>query len=119
MDSTFTTAVLQLIVEERRTAHRKHWNNGKEPQLFLVVDVVKAHVQFQSKYDTVEVKKMSYQARRPFQIKSVLGNNSYEVKLYNKLKSSTRKYKGTDLYLLPPAIFTHEPLDKIDVRFLK
>ena len=61
---------------------------------------------------------MSYQARRPFQIKSVLGNNSYEVKLYNKLKSSTRKYKGTDPYLLLPSIFPHGPLYTMDIRFL-
>ena len=29
-----------------------------------------------------------------------------------------RKYKGIDLYLLLPAIFPHEPLDTIDLRFL-
>ena len=29
-----------------------------------------------------------------------------------------RKYKGTELYLLPPAIFPHEPLDTMDQRFM-
>ena len=81
--SIFATAVLQILAKERRTAHRKCWNNVKEPQLFQVRDVVKDYVQVQPKFDTVEVKKLSYQARRPFQIKSVLGNNSDEVQIYN------------------------------------
>ena len=34
MKSTFATEVLQMMVGERRTAHRKLWNNGNEPQLF-------------------------------------------------------------------------------------
>ena len=42
-NSTFATAVLRVIVEERRTAHHEHWNNGEEPQLFQVGDIVKAH----------------------------------------------------------------------------
>ena len=50
-NSTFTTAVLQIIVEERLTDHCKQWRNGKENQLFQVRDTVKAHVKFQSKSD--------------------------------------------------------------------
>ena len=29
-----------------------------------------------------------------------------------------RKYKGTDLYLLPPAIFPSDPIDTMDARYL-
>ena len=96
-NSNFATVVLQILVEERKTAHRELWNNGKEPQLFQVVDVVKARVQVQYKSDTGEVKKLYYQSRGPFQIESVLGKNSYEVQQYNEPESSTRKYKITDL----------------------
>ena len=96
-NSNFMTAVLKIIVEERRNAHRERWNNENVPQMFQVRDVVKTHVQVQSKYDTGEVKKVSCQARGPFQIKSVLGNNSYEAHQYNEPESATRKFKGTDL----------------------
>ena len=49
---TQTLPLLQILAEERQTHHCKRWNNGKEPQLFQVGDVAKAHVQFQSKSDT-------------------------------------------------------------------
>ena len=39
-----------------------------------------------------------------------LGNNSYHVKGYNDANSVVRKYKETDLYLLPPAIFPSDLL---------
>ena len=65
-NSTFMTAVLKIIVEERQTAHRERWNNGNVLQLFQVRDVVKAHVQVQSKDDTGEVNKLSFQSHGPF-----------------------------------------------------
>ena len=76
-------------------------------------------MQVQYKSETGEVKKLFYQSRGPFQIKSVLVNNSYKVQRYNEPESATRNYKDTDLYLLPPAIFLQEPLDTMDVHFLK
>lgn len=79
---------------------------------------MKAHVQVNSKAATGEVGKLSYQAKGPFQISKIMGHNSYEVKRYNDLESASRKYKGTELYLLPPAIFPHEPLDMMDERYL-
>ena len=42
----------------------------------------------------------------------------YHVKRYNDANSAVRKYKGTDLYLLQPAIFPSDPLDTMDVRYL-
>ena len=117
-DSKFATSVVQILVEERRDAHRQRWNKDKIEELFELGDVVKAHVQVTSKAETGEVGKLSYQARGPFQISKILGHNSYEVKRYNDPESAVRKYKGTELYLLPPAIFPHEPLDTMDERYL-
>ena len=66
---------------------------------------MKVHIQVQSKLDNGEVGKLSYRARGPFQLIEDLGNNSYHVKGYNDTNSIVRKYKETDFYLLPPAIF--------------
>jgi hypothetical protein len=117
-NSTFAIGVLQTLIEERRTAHRDRWNKSRVPQEFKVGDVVKVHIQVQSKAASGEVKKLSYQARGPFQVIKCLDHNSYEVQRYNEPESATRKYKGTELYLLPPIIYPHEPLDLMDERYL-
>ena len=73
------------------------------------------------KYNQIHIRvkwKISYQARGPFQIVKILGNNSYEVKRYNKTDSAVQKYKGSKLYLLPPAILPHDPLGTTDQWYL-
>ena len=120
-DSAFATSIVQILVEERRLAHVDRHNNSisksSQPP-FKVGDVVKAHVQVQSNATTGTVKKLSYRARGPFQITRDLGHNSFEVQRYGKPDSQVRKYKSTELYLLPPAIYPSEPLDTIDQRYL-
>ena len=44
--------------------------------------------------------------------------NAYLVQRYNNPNGPTRKYKGTELYLLPPMSFPSDPLDTINVRHL-
>ena len=44
--------------------------------------------------------------------------NAYLVAHYGKESSATRKYKGCELYLLPPSIFPHNPVDTMDQRYL-
>ena len=61
---------------------------------------------------------MSYKAKGLFIITSDLGHNSFEVQRYDKPSSAKRKYKNTELYLLPPALFPSKPLDTIDQRYL-
>ena len=36
------------------------------------------------------------------------------VQRFENDKIATRKYKGTELYVLPPAIFPEEPLDTLN-----
>ena len=117
-DSAFATSVLQCLIEERRQAHKNRANMEKEPSTLKVGDVVKAHVQVQSNNEKGEVAKLSYRARGPFQITKDLGHNAFEVQRYNDPTSATRKYKATELYLLPPKLFPHEPLDTMDERYL-
>ena len=83
-NSQFVILVLQIIIEERRTSHVELWNKKMQQQIFNVGDVVKAHIQVQSKSETVEVKKLSYLSWGPFQVKTVLGKDSYEVQRYNE-----------------------------------
>ena len=117
-DFKFSQSVLQVLIEERRDSHRERANTDKLPSAFKVGDVVKAHVQVQSKSETGVVKKLSYQARGPFQIVEDRGNNSFAVQRYKEPSSAIRKYKATELYLLPPALFPSDPLDTMDERYL-
>ena len=64
------------------------------------------------------VSKLSYQIKGPFVITKALDHDSFEVKRYNKPDSATRKYKSTELYLLPPQLFPNEELDTMDQRYL-
>jgi len=50
---------LQVLIEERRTAHRDRWNTKRAAETFKVGDVVKSYVQVQSNADTGTVKKLS------------------------------------------------------------
>ena len=53
---------IKILIEERSTAHRKHWNKGIHQQIFNVGDVIKAHIQVKSKIETGKLKKLSYQS---------------------------------------------------------
>ena len=80
--------------------------------------VAKAHVQVNSNATKGIVGKLSYQDRVLYQIKEVLNANSYLVQRYNQEDVPTRKYKGTELHLLPPGIFSRNPVDTMDQRYL-
>jgi hypothetical protein len=118
-DSQFATHTLQILIEDRREAHRLRVNKLRNTDCGLKVgDVVKAHVQVQSDVSKGEVKKLSYSARGPFTIIDNLGHGSFLVQPYNKPNAATRKYKATELYLLPPALYPSNPYDTIDQRYL-
>ena len=117
-DFQFSISVLQVLIEERRTAHRSRWNKDRAAKMFQIWDVVKAHVQFQSNSSTGAVKKLSYQARGPFQINKIFDGNSYLVQRYNYESAATRKYKESELYLLLPSLFHNNPVNTMDQRYL-
>ena len=117
-DYTFATSVLQVLIEERRTTHRERWNADNTAESFELGDVVKSHVQIQSNSKTGVINKLSFRARGLFQMVEKLEGNSYLVQRYGNKEAPTRKYKGLELYLLPPNIFLHDPLDTMDQRYL-
>ena len=56
---------------------------------------VKSHVQVQYKSESDILKNISYQAKGPFIVTKDLHHNNFEVKPYNLLNGTTRKYKAT------------------------
>ena len=79
-------------------------------------NVVKTHVQVKFVVKKGMVSKLGYKSKGMFVITSNLGNNSFEVQLYDNPKSAPRKYKNKELYILLPALFPSRPLDTIDQR---
>ena len=117
-ESQFALSIVQILVEERRQSHQDHHNKDKVPAAFKVGNIVKDHVQVQSNAAKGQVGKLSYQPQGPFKIISDLGQQSFEVQKLDKPDSAIRKYKSSDLYLLPPSFFPPEPLDMMDQRYL-
>ena len=102
------------MIEEQQTSNLNRRNKEKDPCTLKIGDVIKSYVHAQSRADTGLVGKLSYRARGPFIITKDLVNNSFEVQRYGVENSATRKYKNTDLCLLPPALFLSKVLDTID-----
>ena len=117
-DSNFALSVLQILIQDRRVAHRNQHNKDKLVCNFKVDDVVKAHVQVKYTAKKGVVSKLSYKAKGSFFITSDLGNNSFKVQPYDKPNSAPRKYKNTELYLLPPALFPSHPLNTINQQHM-
>ena len=65
-DSTFATSILQVLIEERCTAHRTRWNNDRAAKYFNVGDIIKVHVQVQSNATTGTIKKAIPLSSRTF-----------------------------------------------------
>ena len=106
-------------MEERHKRHREHHNSTINATTSLKVeDIVKSHVQVQSKSKSAIAKKLSYQVKGPFIVTKCLHQNAFEVKPYNRPNGATRKKKATELYLLPLALYPSEPIDTIDQRYL-
>ena len=118
IESKFAVSVAQVLIEERRLAHQERVNKDKIVSSLQVGNIVKAYVQVQSTQELGVVGKLSYRARGPFRIVTVLGHNSFEVQNWTNPTAATRKYKATELYLLPSSLFPSEPLDTLDQRYL-
>ena len=95
--------MLQILIEERRSSHHSRHNEGREKCTLRVGDVAKAYIQVQSRTENGVVGKSNYRARGKFIITKDLNNNSFEVQRYGEPSAAFRKYKHTELYLLPPA----------------
>ena len=90
-------------MKDRRKRHQeRHKSTITATTSLKVGDIVKSHVQFQSKSNFVIVKNISYQDKGPFIVTKYLHHNAFEVKPYNQPNGDTHIYKATEIYLLPP-----------------
>ncbi len=117
--SVFAQGVLRLITEDRRVHAAEQVNMTRQPIPFHVNDIVAVKVQVNSNKDTGTVAKLSFQRRGPFVIVGSAERGAYTVRyLYGPPNGPTRKYRGEDLNLLPPALYPCAPIDCTDHRFM-
>ena len=91
-ESQFATSVLQVLVDKRHMRHQqRHYSTITATTSFKVGDIVKSHVQVQSKSKSGTVKTISYQTKGPFIVTEYLHHNAFEVKPYNRPNGATRK----------------------------
>ena len=69
MNDPFAISVLKVLIEEMRSTHRKSCKKINQQQVFKVGDIIKAHIQVQSKEETREVKKLSSKSQGLLQVK--------------------------------------------------
>ena len=106
-------------MEDRRKRRRERHNSKiAATTTFEVGDIVKAHVEVQSKSELGIEKNISYQAKGPVIVTKDLHHNAFELKPYNQHNGATRKYKATELYLLPTSLYPSDPIDTIKQWYL-
>lgn len=117
--SVFAQNILRLLTEDRRTHATEQINNTRKPIAFQVNDIVAVKVQVNSNKETGTVAKLSFQRRGPFIVVEAAGRGAYIVRyMYGPQNGPTRKYRGEDLNLLPPALYPCAPIDCTDHRFM-
>ena len=78
-----------MLIDERRLAHQERVNKEKIVSSLQVGNSVKAHVQVQLTQELGVVGKLSYRARGPFRIVTVLGHNYFEVQNWTNKTTAT------------------------------
>jgi hypothetical protein len=116
--SRFSTEILAILTEERRTYHRERANESRDQSLFSVDDLVMVRVQVQSKASINRVAKLSYRLRGPYVVTQAIGHGAYLLRKWDSPTSPELKYHAEHISLLPPAIRPAEPLDGPDLRYL-
>ena len=117
--SVFAQNILRLLTEDRRVHATEQINESRNPIIFKVNDIVAVKVQVHSNAAAGTVKKLSFQRRGPYVVVSTNGKGAYNVRyMYGPVNGSTKKYRGEDLNLLPPALYPCEPIDCADHRLL-
>ena len=110
----FSSSILKILIEDRRTAHAERINNSRNPVVLQAGDIVMARTAIQSNLIKNKVAKLSYSVRGPYQIVRHTGFGSYYVRKLNKPDSPEFKFMVYDLYPLPPSLKPCEPVDTTD-----
>ena len=117
-DRIFSTEILKILIEDRRTAHRDRINNNRNVVTLLLGDVVMTRREVMSDKAKNKVGKLTYQVSGPFVITKATGHGSYYARKLKDKNSAEQKFMAEDLYPLPPSLLPCDPIDGADVRYL-
>ena len=116
-DKIFATEILEILIEDRRTTHRKRINNKRNVVTLQDGDIVMARREVMSDKTKNRVGKLTYQVSGPFRITRSTSHGSYYAwKLKNK-NSVEQKFMAEDLYPLPPSLLPCDLIDGADIRY--
>ena len=113
----FATAILKILIEDRRTAHVERINNNINIVSMRPDDFVMDRTAVQSDKSKDKVAKLNYVTRGSFQIVQGTGRGGCIVRKLHKLDSPELKFMSEDLYILPPSLKSCEPVDSSDTRY--
>ena len=116
--SKFSTEILKILIEDRRSYHRERMNQSRNQKLFQLGDIVMVRVSVQSKAAEDRVAKLSYRLRGPYEITSVSGHGAYNVRKLGMPDGAELTYHAENISLLPPVLRPVEPLDGPDLRYM-
>ena len=114
----FSSSILKILIEDRRTAHAERINNNRNIIVLEPGDIVMARTAIQSNKQKGKVAKLCYAVRGPYQIIRTTGRGSYFVHKLHKPDSPELKFMAYDSYPLPPSLKPCEPVDTTDTRYL-
>ena len=115
----FSTSILKILIEDRRTAHAERINNNRNLVIFKPGDIVMAKAAIQNDKKKAKVAKFCYADRGPHQIICNTGHDSYFAKKLHKPDSPELNFMAHDLYTFPPfSLKSCEPLDTTDTLYL-
>ena len=117
-DRIFSTEILKILIEDRRTAHRDRINNNCNVVTLLHGDVVMARREVMNDKAKNKVGKLTYQVSGPFVITKATGHGSYYARKFKDKNSAEQKFMVEDLYPLPPSLLPYDPIDGANVRYL-
>ncbi len=113
----FARRVVELVVHDRRQAHRDRVNEGRSAPQFSPGDLVLVRVQVNSNAELHRVAKLSYQVRGPFRVLSHTAG-SYKLVPLHQPTANPLSYPGHMLSPVPPGILPCTPVDSPDFRYL-
>ena len=114
----FSSSILKILIEDRRTAHAERINNNRNVVVLEPGGIVMARTAIQSNKRKEKVAKLCYAVRGPYQIIRTTGHGSYFVRKLHRPDAPELKFMAYDLYPLPPALKPCEPVDRNDTRYL-
>ena len=95
----FTTEILKILIEGRRTVHRERINNSRKIVSFFAGNVTMARKEVQSNKSTNKVGKLCYQIRGPFTTVKSTRHGIYTVQRVGNQVSPQLNFMAEERYV--------------------